>query len=114
MAALDQEQLRVMLLDTKNRVLRTATVYQGSVNSAQVRVSEVFKDAVRHNAPNVVVVHNHPSGDPTPSSADIALTAELSRAGQLLGIDVIDHLVVGHGRFCSLRRLGLGFPAKQG
>lgn len=109
MAALDQEQLRVMLLDTKNRVLRTVTLYQGSVNSAQVRVAEVFKDAVRHNAPAVVVLHNHPSGDPTPSAADVTLTAELQRAGQLLGIDLIDHLIVGDGQFRSLRRLGLGF-----
>jgi DNA repair protein RadC len=110
MAALDHEQLRVMLLDTKNKIVRTVTVYQGSVNSAQVRVAEVFKDAVRHNAPGLVVLHNHPSGDPTPSAADIALTVELHRAGQLLGIDVIDHLIIGQGQFRSLRRLGLGFP----
>ena len=113
MGALDQEQLRVVVLDTKNRVLRTVTLYQGSVNSAQVRVAEVFRDAVRTNAPAVAVVHNHPSGDPTPSSADVQLTVELCRAGQLLGIDVLDHLVVGHGRFRSLRRLGLGFPARR-
>lgn len=110
MAGLDQEQLRVMLLDTKNRVLRTSTVYQGSVNSAQVRVAEVFKDAVRINAPNLIVIHNHPSGDPKPSAADIALTVELHRAGQLLGIDVLDHLIIGDGRFRSLKRLGVGFP----
>ena len=110
MAALDHEQLRVLLLDTKNRVLRIATVYQGSVNSAQVRVAEVFKDAIRLNAPAFVLAHNHPSGDPTPSAADVTLTLELVRAGQLLGIDLIDHLVIGQGQFRSLRRLGLGFP----
>jgi DNA repair protein RadC len=110
MAALEQEQLRVLLLDTKNRVLRSVTVYQGSVNSAQVRVAEVFKDAVRQNAPSLVLAHNHPSGDPTPSAADIALTLEIHRAGQILGIDVVDHLIVGDGQFRSLRRLGLGFP----
>ena len=109
MAALDHEQLRVVLLDTKNRVLRVALVYQGSVNSAQVRVAEVFKDAVRQNAPGIVVVHNHPSGDPTPSAADVALTTEVHRAGQILGIDVVDHLIVGQGQYRSLRRLGLGF-----
>ncbi|MDI3339719.1 MAG: DNA repair protein RadC [Sphaerobacter sp.] len=111
MVALDQEQLRVLLLDTKNRALRTVTLYQGSVNSAQVRVAEVFRDAVRLNAPAIAVLHNHPSGDPTPSSADVALTVELVRAGQLLGIDLLDHLVVGHNQFRSLRRLGLGFPS---
>ena len=113
MAALDHEQLRVLLLDTKNRLLRVVTVYQGSVNSAQVRVAEVFKDAVRHNAPSLVVAHNHPSEDPTPSSADVTLTLELVKAGQLLGIDVVDHLVIGQGQFRSMRRLGLGFPAAR-
>jgi DNA repair protein RadC len=104
MAALDQEQLRVVLLDTKHRVLASPIVYQGSVNQAQVRVAEVFRDAVRRNAAAVVVVHNHPSGDPTPSSADVALTAELVRAGALLDVEVLDHLIIGHGRHTSLRQ----------
>ncbi|MDQ3695588.1 MAG: DNA repair protein RadC [Chloroflexota bacterium] len=109
MAALSQEQLRVVLLDTKNRVLAIRTVYQGSVNSAQIRVAEVFRDAIRHNAVAIVAVHNHPSGDPTPSAADVAVTAELARAGALLDIELLDHLVIGDGRWVSLRRLGLGF-----
>lgn len=114
MSSLDHEQLRVVLLDTKNRVLRAATVYQGSVNSAQVRIAEVFKDAVRQNAPGIVVVHNHPSGDPTPSAADVSLTTEIGRAGHILGVDVIDHLIIGVGQFRSMRRLGLGFLPPQG
>lgn len=109
MAALDQEQLRVVTLDTKHRVLGSRTIYQGSVNQAQVRIAEVFRDAIRQNAVAVVVVHNHPSGDPTPSSADVALTAELARAGTLLDVEVLDHLIIGHGRHVSLRRLNLGF-----
>ena len=109
MAALTQEQLRVVLLDTKNRVLAVRTVYQGSVNSAQIRVAEVFRDAVRMNAVAVVAVHNHPSGDPTPSSADVIVTAELVKAGTLLDIELLDHLIIGDGRWASLRRLGLGF-----
>jgi len=109
MASLEQEQLRVLLLDTKNRVLRVVMVSQGSVSGAQVRVAEVFKDAIRHNAPALILLHNHPSGDPAPSGADIALTASVVQAGQLLGIEVVDHLVIGQGRFQSLRRLGLGF-----
>ncbi|HET9017290.1 MAG TPA: DNA repair protein RadC [Thermomicrobiaceae bacterium] len=113
MGTLEQEQLRVVVLDTKNRVLRTTTLYQGSVNSAQVRVAEVFRDAVRANAPAIALLHNHPSGDPTPSHADVQLTGELCRAGELLGIELVDHLVVAHGRFRSLRRLGLGFPARR-
>jgi DNA repair protein RadC len=110
MGSLEQEYLRVLLLDAKNRVLRCVTVSQGSVSGAQVRVAEVFKDAIRHNAPALILLHNHPSGDPTPSGADIALTASVVQAGELLGIEVVDHLVIGQGRFQSLRRLGLGFP----
>jgi DNA repair protein RadC len=113
MAALEQEQLRVVLLDTKNRVVATRTVYQGSANQAMVRAAEVFRDAVRRNAIAIIVVHNHPSGDPTPSSADVAMTAELVRAGQLLDIEVIDHLIIGQGRHVSLRRLGLGFSSNH-
>jgi DNA repair protein RadC len=114
MAALEQEQLRVVLLDSKHRVLVIRTIYQGSVNQAQVRIAELFREAIRANAPAIVMVHNHPSGDPTPSGADVALTAEAEKAGQLLGIDVLDHLIVGQGRHVSLRRLGLGFPTAAG
>ena len=110
MAALEQEQLRVVLLDTKHRILGTRTVYQGSVNQAQVRVAEVFRDAVRRQATAIVAVHNHPSGDPTPSAADVALTVEIVAAGQLLDIELLDHLIIGQGRWLSLKRLGLGFP----
>ncbi|MFT4037288.1 MAG: DNA repair protein RadC [Thermomicrobiales bacterium] len=110
MGALEQEQLRVVLLDTKHRILGTRTVYQGSVNQAQVRIGEVYRDAVRQNATAIVAAHNHPSGDPTPSAADVALTVELVRAGEMLDIDLLDHLIIGQGRWLSLRRLGLGFP----
>src|SRR4051812_26701516 len=110
MAALEQEELRVVLLDTKHRIVRTATVYRGSVNQAQVRVAEVFRDAVRQQATAIVTVHNHPSGDPTPSAADVALTLEIVAAGQLLDIELLDHLIIGQGRWLSLKRLGLGFP----
>jgi len=110
MAALEQEQLRVLILDTRNAVLAVRTVYQGSANAATVRVGELFRDAIRHAAVAIVLVHNHPSGDPTPSAADVALTAEVVRAGELLDIAVIDHIIIGHGRHASRRRLGLGFP----
>ena len=109
MSALEQEQLRVVLLDTKHRILGTRTVYQGSVNQAQVRVAEVFRDAIRQNATAIVAVHNHPSGDPTPSAADVALTVEVVAAGRLLDIELLDHLIIGQGRWVSLKRLGLGF-----
>lgn len=112
MAALGQEQLRIVLLDTKHQVLAIRTVYQGSVNGAPVRPAEIFREALKHNAVALVIVHNHPSGDPTPSGADVAVTAELVKAGDLLGVEVLDHLVIGQGRHASLRRLGLGFPAR--
>lgn len=113
MGALEQEQLRVVLLDSKHRVVAMRTLYQGSVNQAQVRVAELFREAIRANAVAIAIVHNHPSGDPTPSSADVALTVDIVRAGELLGIDILDHLVIGRGRHVSMRRLGLGFPASS-
>lgn len=115
MGLLDHEQLRIVVLDTKHRVQAIKTLYQGSVNQAQVRVAEVFREPIRINAVAIIIVHNHPSGDPTPSAADVALTAELAKAGEMLDIDLLDHLIVGQGRHVSLRRLGLGFPrSKEG
>ena len=112
LTGLDHEELRIAVLDTKHRLERLVTVYQGSVNSAQVRVAEVFKEAIRSNSPAIALAHNHPSGDPTPSAADISLTAELASAAKLLDIDLVDHLIIGDGRWTSLRRLGLGFPVR--
>jgi DNA repair protein RadC len=107
MSGLEQEHLRVILLDTRNHVLEIREVYRGSVNSAQVRIAEVFRDAVRRNATAIVVAHNHPSGDPTPSPEDIALTRALVQAGKLLDILVLDHLIIGQGRFVSLKERGV-------
>jgi DNA repair protein RadC len=109
MSALEQEHLRALLLDRRNRVLETVEIYRGSVNSSQVRVGEVFKEAVRKNASAIIVVHNHPSGDPTPSPDDVAVTRAIVQAGKLLDIDVLDHLVIGQGRWVSLKERGLGF-----
>ena len=109
MGCLEQENLRTILLDTKNRVLSTPTVYVGNVNSSIIRVSEVFRQAVRENATALIVVHNHPSGDPTPSPEDVHVTRSIVDAGQLLGIEVLDHLVIGHQQFVSLKERGLGF-----
>lgn len=114
MSLLEQEQLRVVLLNTRNDVIGIKTIYQGSANRAQVRVAEVFKDAVRSNAIAIVVVHNHPTGDPSPSSADIELTTELVKAGKTLDIKVLDHMIIGHGRHVSMKRLGLGFSNPNG
>ena len=109
MELLQQEELRLLVLDTKHHVLSATTLYRGSVNSAPARVAEVFREAVRHNAFAVAVAHNHPSGDPAPSPDDIALTTALVAAGKLLDIDVLDHVVFGHGRYVSMREQRLGF-----
>jgi DNA repair protein RadC len=109
MGRLEREELRVVLLNTKNIVLRVATVYQGNVSSSLVRVGELFRDAVRLNASGLILVHNHPSGDPTPSPDDLHLTAEALAAGRLLDIDLLDHVVVGHDAWVSLRDRGVAF-----
>ncbi|MGQ9611460.1 MAG: RadC family protein [Chloroflexus sp.] len=109
MSHLDQEHLRTILLDTKNRVQQITTVYIGSLNAANVRVGEVFKEAVRRNSAGIIVVHNHPSGEPTPSMEDIEITRQLVAAGRLLDIEVVDHLIIGNGRYVSMRERGLGF-----
>ena len=109
MGRLEREELRVVLLNTKNVVLKVVTVYQGNVSSSLVRVGELFRDAVRLNASAIILVHNHPSGDPTPSPDDLHLTAEALAAGRLLDIDVLDHLVIGHDAYVSLRDRGVSF-----
>lgn len=109
MQALEQEHLRVMLLDRRNRVLEIVDLYRGSVSSSQIRVGEVFREAVRKNASAIIVMHNHPSGDPTPSPDDVAVTRAILQAGKLLDVDVLDHLVIGQGRWVSLKERGLGF-----
>lgn len=114
MGLLDRETLRVVLLDTKNRVQSIPQVYQGSLNSSPVRVSELFREAVRQNSASIIVVHNHPSGDPAPSPEDVRVTSEAVQAGRLLDIEVLDHLVIGHGRFVSLKERGLGFSESVG
>ncbi len=109
MGLLEQEHLRVVLLDTKNYVQRIVNVYAGSLNTAVVRIGEIFREAVRSNCAAIIVVHNHPSGDPTPSPEDVRVTEQLVEAGRLLDIEVLDHLVIGRNRYVSLKERGLGF-----
>jgi len=110
MSLLDQEYLKVMILDTRNRVLEIVEVYHGSVNSSQVRVGEIFKPAVQRMAAAIIVIHNHPSSDPTPSPNDVTVTRAIVQAGKLLDIACLDHIVIGGtGRFVSLKERGLGF-----
>jgi DNA repair protein RadC len=111
MSALEREELHVLLLDSKNVIRAQRTVYVGNLAGSAVRIGEVFRDAVRNCAASLVVVHNHPSGDPAPSGEDLRITAELASAGRLLDIELLDHLIVGRDRWVSLRAIGaLGQP----
>ncbi|HTS17186.1 MAG TPA: DNA repair protein RadC [Verrucomicrobiae bacterium] len=113
MRLLDREEFHVLLLNTKNGVIKHAPVSRGSLNASIVEPREVFKDAIAVSAASMILVHNHPSGDPTPSSEDISVTKRLVKAGDLLNISVLDHIVLGRrsdGRdqdFMSLKELGL-------
>lgn len=110
MGLLEQEHLRTLLLNTKNHVLGIHEVYKGSLNSSLIRVGELFREAVRQNCAAIILVHNHPSGDPSPSRDDLQVTREAVSAGKLLDIDVLDHLIVCRGeRWISLKERGLGF-----
>jgi DNA repair protein RadC len=111
MAGLEQEEMWVIHLDTKNRLLgRPRSVYRGSLNSTAVRVADLFREAVRENAAGIIVAHNHPSGDPTPSTEDVRVTATIREAGQLLDLELLDHLVIGRSPpYVSLKQRGLGF-----
>ena len=109
MQNLEHECLRTVLLNTKNMVIAAPTIYQGSVNQTSLRVGELFREAVRHNATAMIVVHNHPSGDPTPSPEDVAVTRTLVEAGKLMDVEVLDHLVIGRQKYVSLKERRLGF-----
>ena len=109
MSLLEQEYLRVIVLNTRNQVLEIVEVYHGSVNSSQVRIAEILKPAVERMAPAMIIVHNHPSGDPSPSSEDVSLTRSLVEAGKLMDISILDHLIIGKGSYTSLKEKKLGF-----
>lgn len=109
MSDLDQEELRAVLLNTKNYVLDIHTVYKGSLNTAMIRVGEVFKEALKRNSASIIVCHNHPSGVPDPSPEDVLITKQIIDAGKLLDCDVLDHIIVGKGSWISMREKGLAF-----
>ncbi len=109
MAHLDQEQLRVACLNTKNRLQKIHMVYQGSLNTSMIRVGEIYKEPLRLNSAAIIVAHNHPSGEPEPSLEDVLVTREIVQAGKLLDVDCLDHLVIGQGKWVSMREKGLGW-----
>jgi DNA repair protein RadC len=103
MAHLDYEQLRVIVLDTKNRVVSNMPLYRGTVNSSVLRAAEIFRQAITRNCPGIIVCHNHPTGLPEPSPEDVAVTNQLVAAGKVLDIELVDHLIIGHQQFVSLK-----------
>lgn len=109
MEGLEQEQLRTLHLNTRRRVLSSHLIYQGTINETHIRISEVFRPAILENAASIIICHNHPSGDPTPSPEDAAITREMVKIGRILDIEVDDHIVIGKGKFVSLKERRLGF-----
>lgn len=109
MAYLEQEQLRVLNLNVRHRVLSAPMIYQGTVSATTVRVAEIFRPAIIANASGIIVAHNHPSGEVEPSAHDVRLTTELVKAGHLLELEVLDHIIIGPDAFTSLRERGMGF-----
>ncbi|MBM3933286.1 MAG: JAB domain-containing protein [SAR202 cluster bacterium] len=108
----EQEHLRVMLLTTRAEVKGFVEVYKGNVNMAVLRVAEVMRPAIRENCPSIIIVHNYPSGDPSPSPEDILVTRKLTTAAQMMDIEVLDHIIIGGQSFVSLKEKGLGFTPK--
>jgi DNA repair protein RadC len=113
MGLLEREELRVVVLNAKHVVLRVSTAYAGNVSASLVRVGELFRDAVRIDATAIILVHNHPSGDPTPSPDDLHVTAEAIAAGRLLDVEVLDHLVITRDAWISLRDRGVQFDRRE-
>ena len=109
MSLLEQEHLRLLLLDTRNNVLASPTVYVGSLNTSVIRVAELFRAALKENAAAIIVAHNHPSGDPSPSPEDINVTKQIVKAGEIIDIEVLDHIIIGQQRYVSLKERGMGF-----
>lgn len=109
MGSLEQEEFRVMLLDRRNKVISIELLYRGSVSSSQIRIAEVFKEAVRKNCSSVILFHNHPSGDPDPSNDDIAVTRGIVQAGKILEVEVLDHIIIGNNRWYSMKEKGQVF-----
>ncbi|REK75925.1 RadC family protein [Paenibacillus paeoniae] len=103
---LKKEHFVCMFLNTKNHIIARETLSVGTLNASLVHPREVFRAAIKYNSASIICAHNHPSGDPAPSPEDISLTGRLAEAGQLVGIELLDHLVIGDGRFVSLKELG--------
>ncbi len=106
MRHLQQEHLVALLLDSRSQLLRKVTISKGTLTGSPAHPREVFKEAIAHSAASLLLVHNHPSGDPTPSRDDVLMTERLVKVGELMGVTVVDHLIIGNGRYISLKEAG--------
>ncbi len=106
MRHLNQEHLIVLFLDTKNRIIHKQTIFIGSLNASIVHPREIFREAVKRSAASIICVHDHPSGDPTPSQEDIQVTKRLVEAGKIMGIELLDHIIIGNQKYVSLKEKG--------
>ncbi|MPM41359.1 hypothetical protein SDC9_88014 [bioreactor metagenome] len=107
MVGLKQEILKVIMLDTKNNVIGIKDVFKGSLNTSIVHPREIFKEALKKSSSSIIICHNHPSGDPTPSKEDINITIRLKECSKIMGIDLLDHLIIGKYKFVSLKEKGI-------
>ena len=107
MNELTQEVLKVVLLSTKNMIIGTKDVFKGSLNTSIVHPREIFKQAIDKNSSSIIICHNHPSGDPTPSKEDINITLRIKECGNIIGIQLVDHIIIGNNKFVSLKERGL-------
>lgn len=101
----NKEIVKLLMLDTKNNIITDVLISEGSLNASIVHPREVFLEAIKRSANRIVLVHNHPSGDPMPSNEDIKITKRIYEAGKILGIDLLDHIIIGDGKYCSLREM---------
>jgi DNA repair protein RadC len=107
MRHLTREQVILLMMDSKNRIIKDMVISEGTVNTSIMPTREVFIHAVKYEAVNIILLHNHPSGDPTPSAEDIRVTKRIAEAGGLIGISLMDHIIIGDNRYISLKEQGL-------
>lgn len=107
MSDLNQEVLKLIMLNTKNKIIGIKDIFKGSLNSSIVHPREIFNEAVKRNSASIIICHNHPSGDPSPSKEDINITIRLKECGSIMGIDLLDHIIVGNTKFISLKEKGI-------
>ncbi|MDU2460722.1 MAG: DNA repair protein RadC [Clostridium sp.] len=107
MMSLKQEILKLIMLDTKNNIIGIKDVFKGSLNTSIVHPREIFKEALKKSSSSIIICHNHTSGDPTPSKEDINITLRLKECSKIIGIDLLDHLIIGKDKFVSLKEKGI-------